>query len=572
MYVDIVPNRNSPPAILLRESWREGGRIRKKTLANISNWPRQQVEMLRSVLKGETLIPAEKAFVIEQSLPHGHVEAILGTLRKIGLEQVIASQHSRERDLVVAMIVEQILHHDSKLADTRNWHSTSLAEELGVEDADENDLYAALDWLLARQKRIEKKLAKRYFHEGCYAFYDVTSSYYEGRTCSLAQWGNSRDKKKGLPIIVYGTLVEQEGRPVSVDVYPGDTGDPSTLADQVVKLRQSFGLNRIVLVGDRGLLTQTKIEYLAKYPGLGWISALRSASIRELLDKGYLEISLFDRQNLAEICSPEYPNERLIACYNPFMAEERKRKRRELLQVTEELLSKIQREVDRRTKKPLNKAQIGLKVGKVVNKFKMGKHFDVIIEDNKLEWKRKEEQIRQEEQLDGIYILRTSEPKESISAEHTVRQYKNLSLIERIYRTVKAIDILIRPIRHRSEDRVRAHIFLCMLAYFVEWHLRKALAPLLFEDEELDRLRKTRNPVAKAEPSESAKRKKTALTTPDGLPVHSFTTLLGALGTRCKNRCRLRGGGPETTITQLTELDVLQRKVFELLGLMYPVK
>jgi transposase len=463
------------------------------------------------------------------------------------------------------------MHHDSKLADTRNWHSTTLAQELGVEDADENDLYAALDWLLARQKRIERKLAKLHLSEGGYAFYDVTSSYYEGHTCPLARWGNSRDKKKGRPVIVYGTLADQEGRPVGVDVYAGNKADPKTLPDQVVKLRRAFGLNRIVLVGDRGLLAQTQIEYLEKYPGLGWISALRSEAIRQLVEKGCLEISLFDTHNLAEIHSPDYPNERLIACYNPLMAEQRNRKRRELLEVTESLLIKVKREVDRRTKKPLKKDEIGVKVGKVLNKSKMGKHFDLTIEDSKLEWQRRDEQIRREEMLDGIYIIRTSEPKESISAERTVKQYKNLSLIEWIYRTVKGVAILIRPIRHRAVNRVRAHIFLCMLCYYVVWHMRKALAPLLFEDEELELLRKTRDPVAKAEPSESAKTKKMRLITSDGFSVHSFTTLLKALGKRCKHRCYVRGGDPQATFLQLTEPDALQQRAFELLGLMCPV-
>jgi transposase len=383
--------------------------------------------------------------------------------------------------------------------------------------------------------------------------------------------GNSKDKKKGLPVIVYGTLAEQEGRPVSVDVYPGGTGDPKTLADQVLKLRQRFGLNRIVLVGDRGMITQTQIEYLEKFPGLGWISALRSASIRQLLEKGYLSISLFDTQNIAEICWPKYPNERFIACFNPLLAEERSRKRKELLEATEAGLIKIKREVKRRTKQPLKESEIGLKVGRVINRFKVAKHFDLTIEDNNLEWMRLEGKIQQEEELDGIYIIRTSEPEESISAGDTVRQYKNLSRIEHIYRTVKGLDILIRPIRHRTEEHVRAHIFLCMLAYNVEWHMRKALAPLLFEDEEVDSLRKTRDPVAKAEPSESAKRKKATRVTVDGFPVHSFRTLLLALGKRCKNRCRLKAGGPETTFVRLTEVDALQRRAFELLDLMHPV-
>jgi len=567
MYVDIVPNRKSPPAILLRQSYRQGTKIRKKTVANLSHWPLWQVESLRKVLKGETLIPARGAFLIERSLPHGHVEAILGTIRRIEVEHMIASQPSRERDLVVGMLVEQILHHSSKLADTRLWHTTSLGEELGIQDADENELYRALDWLWGRQKRIEKKLAKRHISESSAVFYDVTSSYYEGDSCPLVRWGHNRDGKKGHPIIVYGTLCEQEGRPIGVDVYPGNTSDPETLSDQLVKLRNSFGLKRIVLVGDRGLLTQTQIDYLREYPGVGWISALRSRAIGELLEKGWLERSLFDARNLAEIHSPEFPHERLIACYNPLLAEERKRKRKELLEATEAGLKKVAAEVERRTKRLLNKAEIGLKVGKVLGKYKMGKHFRLTIEDNRFEWGRREEKIQQEEALDGIYIVRTSEPIEVLSAENAVRQYKNLSRVERIYRTVKGLDILIRPIRHRTEVHVRAHIFLCMLAYYVEWHMRSALAPLLFEDEELDELRRTRDPVAKAKPSESAKKKKSTLATEEGFQVHSFDTLLKALSTMCKNYCNIKDGGPSTTFVQYTEPNALQQRAYELLGL-----
>ena len=567
MYVDIVPNRSSPPAILLRESWRAEGKIKKRTIANISHWPMDQVLALRRVLKGETLIPVDEALVTERAVSHGHVEAVLGTLRGLDLENLLTSRRSRERDLVVAMIVEQILHHDSKLADTRLWHTTTLAEELGVEDADENDLYDALDWLLARQENIQKKLAKRHLHEGCSAFYDVTSSYYEGRTCPLAKRGHSRDKKEGKPIIVYGTLCERGGRPISVDVYPGNTGDSSTVTDQVQRLTEGIGLQQVVLVGDRGMITQVQIEELSEYPGLGWITALRSGAIGKLLQKGTLQPSLFDKRNLAEISSVEYPGERLVACYNPILAEERKRTRRELLEATELELSKIKRDVQRRTKKLLEKKEIALKVGKVLNKYKVAKHFELTIEDSLLEWSRREEKIKKEEQLDGIYVVRTSEPAERLSAEDAVRQYKNLSVVEAVYRAVKGLDILIRPIRHRTEDHVRAHIFLCMLAYYVEWHMKKALAPLLFVDEELERVRWSRDPVAKAEPSESAKRKKMLLRNEDGFPVHSFKTLLVELGTRQRVYYRLNEGGPETTFAQLTVPTRFQRKAFDLLGL-----
>ncbi len=572
MYVDVVPNRSSPPAVLLRESRREGNKIRKRTIANISHWPAHQVDSLRRLLKGERLVGLSEAFIIEQSLPHGHVAAVLGTIRSIGLEGMIGSRRCRERDLVVAMIVEQILHHGSKLADTRTWHATSLAEELEVGDADANELYAALDWLLARQPQIEKKLGARHLSEGSTVFYDVTSSYYEGRTCPLARWGHSRDRKQGLPIIVYGTLADSEGRPVSVDVYAGNTADCATVAEQVHRLTERFALSRVVLVGDRGMLTQTRIEDLKQHPGLGWISALRSGAIRALIEKGQLESSLFDTDNLAEITSADYPNERLIACFNPLLADERARNRRALLEMTEARLHKIKAEVERRTKSPLSKEQIGLKVGKVLNRFKMGKHFKLSIEEGSFSFTRREEQIKQEQQLDGIYIVRTNVDAEALGAGEAVRQYKSLSQVERIYRTVKGLDILIRPVRHRSEARVRAHIFLCMLAYYVQWHMRKRLAPVLFDDEQLDELRSQRHPVAKAEPSESAKRKKNTLVTEAGLPVHSFTTLLAALATLSRCRCRLASAGPETQFVQLAEGDALHRKVFELLEVPYPVR
>lgn len=573
MYVDTVPNRNSPPAVLLRSSWREGSKTRKKTLANLSSWPPEQVERLRRVLKGEPLVSPEELFVITRSLPHGHVEAVLGTLRKLGVERIIASQPSQQRDLVVAMIVEQILHHDSKLADSRNWHTTTVAQELGVADADEEDLYRALEWLYRGQSRIEKKLAGKYFSEGCYAFYDVSSSYYEGHCCPLAAFGHDRDKKKGKRIIVYGVLAEQEGRPVAVQVYRGNTGDSTTVLDQVSKLQGRFALKKVVLVGDRGMLTETQVQMLRGYPGVGWISALRSEAIGELIKDGIVHASLFDTDNLAVIHdAPGHPGERLVACYNPFLAADRRRTRDELLEATEQALGRIEREIARRSKKPLTAAEIGMKVGRVLGKYKVGKHFQSTINDSELVYCRDQKRIEQEQQLDGIYVIRTSEPEQRLSASDTVRQYKNLSQVEVIFRTVKSLDIRIRPIRHRIEERVRGHIFMCMLAYYVEWHMRKALAPLLFEDEEIGKLRRTRDPVAPAEPSASAKRKKArAQRSKEGFPVHSFQTLLQALSTRCRNTCQAKGQGAETAFTQVTEPDALQRRALELLGLMHPV-
>ena len=567
MYIERVPNRNSRPAILLREGWREGKKTRKRTIANLTNWPKEKVEALRLLLRGEPLVSAREAFVVERTVPHGHVEAVLGTIKKLGLDSIIYSKRCRERDLVVAMITERLIRPCSKLATTRFWHTTTLADELNVSDADEDDLYEAMDWLLSRQGQIEKKLAARHLMEGSLVLYDVTSSYYEGRTCPLARFGHNRDRKKGKLIIVYGLLTDEAGRPVAVEVYPGNTGDPSTVPDQVEKLRRRFGLCRVVLVGDRGMLTQTQIDKLMDYPGLGWISALRSCAIRKLVNGGSLQMSLFDETNLAEIHAPEFLDERLVACYNPILAEERREKREKLLAATEKGLEKIAKEVARRTKTPLDKAEIGKKVGKVINRYKVSKHFALEIYDGAFSFSRKEETIRRESELDGIYIIRTSEPAERISAEDTVRSYKRLEQVESAIRCMKGVDLLVRPIHHRTEDHVRAHIFLCMLAYYVEFHMRKALAPLLFDDEELDERRKKRDPVKPAKPSGSAKRKKATHLTPDGLEIHSFQTLLAELATRSRNRCRVKSDPEGPKFYELTERTLLQKKAFKLLGL-----
>lgn len=566
MYIDRVPNRNSRPAILLREGWREGKKTCKRTIANLTNWPEEKIQALRLLLAGEPMVSARDAFVVERTVPHGHVEAVLGTIKSLGLDSIIFSKRCRQRDLVVAMIAERLIHPCSKLATTRFWHTTTLAEQLSVADADEDDLYEAMDWLLARQSRIEKKLAARHLLEGSLVLYDVTSSYYEGRTCPLARFGHNRDSKKGKLIIVYGLLTDEAGRPVAVEVYPGNTADPTTVPDQVEKLRKRFGLDRVVLVGDRGMLTQTQIDKLKDYPGLGWISALRSHGIRKLVNSGIVQMSLFDEKNLAEIHSPEFSDERLVACYNPILAEQRQQKREKLLSATEKGLEKIAKEVARRTKTPLDKVEIGKKVGKAINRYKVGKHFAVTIKDGAFSFFRKEESIRRESALDGIYVIRTSESAECISAEDTVRSYKRLEQVESAIRCMKGIDLLVRPIHHRTEDHVRAHIFLCMLAYYVEYHMRKALAPLLFDDEELDERRKRRDPVKPAKPSDSAKRKKTVRLTPDGLEVHSFQTLLAELATLSRNRCRVKSDPVGPTFYELTEPTPLQKRAFELLG------
>jgi len=568
MYVEIVPNRKSRPAILLREGWREGDRVQKRTIANLTDWPAAKVEALRRLLKDDPLVSPDDAFAIERSLPHGHVEAVLTCISRLGLDKLLASKRSRERDLVVAMIVERLIDPCSKLATTRAWHSTTLAEELGVREADEDDLYDAMDWLLARQHRIENKLARRHLDDGSQVLYDVSSSYFEGRTCPLAAFGHNRDGKRGRPIVVYGVLTDIEGRPLAVEVYPGNTGDPSTVADQVKTLKDRFKLPRIVLVGDRGMLTQTQIEALQAYPGLGWISALRSEKIRQLADSESLQLSLFDEQNLAEISSTDFPGERLIACYNPLLAAERRRKREELLEATDQSLAKIQREVQRRTKTPLSAAEIANKIGKVIDRYKMGKHFERTISDGHFEYRRRQDVIDREAQLDGIYVVRTSEPKDALSTEQVVRSYKNLSQVERIFRTLKGLELQIRPIHHRAEPRVRAHIFLCLLACYVEWHMRQALAPVLFDDETLPADRADRDPVAPAKPTARTRKKKNQRVNDEGLPIHSFRTLITELATRCRHRCRLRSDPEGPTFTQYTEPSALHSRILELLRLL----
>lgn len=566
MFVDIVPNRNSPPAILVRESWRVGRVTKKRTVMNISDWPMDKVLSLKLLLQDEKLVPAKAAFAIERSIPHGHVAAILGMMKKLGLPEIISPKSCRERDLVLAMIAQRLIEPCSKLATTRLWHTTTLAEQLRVADEDEDALYDALDWLLARKDKIEKRLAARHLDEGALVLYDVSSSYYEGHTCALARHGHNRDGKRGKTIIVYGVMTDSEGRPVALDVYPGDTGDPSTVPGQVEKLRARFDMERVILVGDRGMITQTKIEHLRKYPGLGWISALRGEAVGELIRDGRLQLSIFDERDIAEITSPRFPGERLIACFNPLLAAERRRKRSELVAATEKLLEKIRREAASRTKTPLTRDEISRKVYRVANKFKVEKHFLLTIGDGLFEHRRDEDSIARESQLDGIYIIRTSEPASAMNAADTVRNYKRLAAVERAFRCLKGLDVRIRPIRHRTDDHVIAHIFLCALAYYVEWHIRKALAHLLFDDEQLDADRPLRDPVKPAAPSASAKAKKASRLTPEGLPVHSFETLIEELGTLCRNRCRVKNLPDSPSFYQDTEPTPFQAEVFRRLG------
>jgi transposase len=539
---------------LLRRSIRRGKTVTHETLGNLSHLPDHLIEIIKRSLKGEAFVPAAEAFRITRSLPHGHVEAVLTMIRKLGLEELIASEASPQRDLVIAMIAERLLFPSSKLAHTRHWHSTTLAEELDVAYATEDHLYEAMDWLLKRQGAIEKKLARRHLGEGAMVLYDVSSSYYEGKTCPLAHFGHDRDGKTGCPIIVYGVLTDADGRPVAVQVYPGNTGDPKTVPDQVETLTKRFGLSRVVLVGDRGMLTQTQIDVLKKHPGLGWISALRSGSIRRLLD-----------ERLAEISSPEFPDERLVACYNSQLAEQRRHKRQELLTATQAELEALAASVARSTGQPETAAEIGVRAGKIINHYKVAKHFTLTIRDGYLGWARKDDAIQREELLDGIYVIRTSEPVERLKAADGVRSYKRLALVEQSFRCLKGVDLLVRPIHHRAAERVRAHILLCLLAYYVEWHLRQAWEPLLFEDEELFVDRNRRDPVAPARASESAQLKKKTHLTPEGLPVQSFRTLLAHLGTRCRNRCVVAGDPKETTFYQVTEADGLQAEALRLI-------
>lgn len=572
MYIETVPNRSSPPAILLRESSRLGGKVVKRTLANLSHWPTGKIQALRRVLRSADGGEAAAPLTITSSLPHGAVKAMLGVIRKLGLDQLIASRRCRQRDLVLAMIVARLLFPASKLNTVARWGNCTLATELMVGDADELELYAALDWLVGRQTAIERKLAGRHLGQGASVLYDLSSSFYYGTHCPLARFGHERDRK-GLPIIVYGVLANASGCPVAVQVYPGNTGDPRTVADQAGKIKERFGLDRAVLIGDRGCITQTQIKQLAAYPGLGWIGALRSTAIRKLVEQKVIQPSLFDQQNLAEVASPDYPGERLVACFNPLLAEERQRKREELLNATQELLEKIARAVGRRTKKPMSKSEIAVKVGRAINRYKMAKHFTVEIGEGRLAFGRRTAQIEQEKQLDGIYVVRTSEPAERLSAPDAVRGYKSLAQVERAFRCLKGVDLMVRPIYPRTEAHVRGHIFLCLLAYYVEWHMRQALAELLYADEQLPELRRTRDPVRPAQASAAAKFKKCEHRTEAGLPVQSWRGLIESLQTLCRNTCRMKDDPASPTLVVETEPTELQRRVLELLEKYpYPVR
>ena len=524
MYIETVPNRGSPPAILLRESYRDGKSVRKRTLLNLSHWPPEQVEGLRGVLKGGVAPPpGDEPFAIERSLPHGAVAAVLGTARSVGLDRLLgpktANEPNRPRDLVVAMIVGRIIAPASKLATAKALDPVTAASSLGVElalgEVAEDELYAALDWLLERQEVIETALAKRHLKGGTLVLYDVSSSYVEGRCCPLAKRGYSRDGKKGKLQIVYGLLCAPDGCPVAIEVFEGNTADPMTLADQVAKLKRRFAIDHVVLVGDRGMITQARVDEDLRPAGLDWITALRAPALQELVGGGHLQMSLFDERDMAAITSPDFPGERLIVCRNPDLARERARKREDLLAATERDLTKIAASVARKTRPLRGAAEIGMAVGAVLDKHKMAKHFELTIADDRLVYARKRDEIAQEAALDGLYAVRTSLPEETLADEATVRAYKSLSQVERAFRCLKTVDLHIRPIYHWLEDRVRAHVFLCMLAYCVEWHMRARLAPMLYDDDKAAAEILRESPVAKAQRSPSAPPK----APPDALPT-----------------------------------------------------
>ena len=563
MFIARIPNRNSPPAILLRESYRENGKVKTRTLANLSKLPASAIDVLKRSLKGQSLVPLEETLDIVASPHHGHVEAVHQALRRLGLPRLMDSRPSRERNLVVAMIVARILAPHSKLATTRWWHNTTLPAVLGVQDANESDLYAALDWLLKRQGRIEKKLAARHLAEGGLALYDLSSSYFEGATCPLAAFGRNRDGKKGKRQVNYGLLANSQGVPVAVSVFKGNIADPTTLLGQARRLQKTFAIRSFVIVGDRGMITQTQINALRGEDGVDWITALRPKAVQTLLADGALQMDLFDERNLFTLTHPNFAGERLVACRNPELARRRAVKRRSLLAATAKALDKVCGMVERGRLR--GKDKIGVRVGKVVNQYKMAKHILLDIEDKRFTYALDEENIQAEAALDGVYVIRTSLDKERISDEDAVRSYKQLTYVERAFRSMKTMDLQVRPIHHRLEGRVRAHIFLCMLAYYVQWHMVDAWRELLFVDED-QAARATRDPVAPAQRSAGALRKAQVRVLEDGSPVHSFRTLLSDLGTIVRNQCRVPGADANAPPLEITTTpNAQQKRAYELL-------
>jgi hypothetical protein len=563
MHIHVIPNRGSPPTVLLRESYREGPKVRKRTLANLSSLSAAQIDAIRAALRGDLPPPIAQRFEIIASPAHGHVQAVILTMQRLGLPGLVAAKPGRERDLVLAMVAARILAPHTKLATTRWWHTTTLPAEFGVVDADEDDLYAAMDWLLGRQHRIEQQLAARHLAPGAMVLYDLSSSYFEGTTCPLAKLGHNRDGKRGLLQVNYGLLTDARGCPVAVSVHEGNVTDSKTLLPTVQRLRADFGVEQLVMVGDRGMISSKAIAELRALDGVDWITALKTVSIRALVEQGQLQLGLFDQRNLIELSAPEYPGERLVACRNPELAKLRAHKREALLAATERHLVKIKARVE--AGKLAGQDAIGVRVGKVIDQYKVAKHFALTISESSFSFERKRDAIAAEAALDGVYIIRTSVATEQMPAPDCVRNYKALANVERAFRSFKTIDLKVRPIHHRKADRVRAHIFLCMLAYYVEWHMREAWGELLFAD--IDRQAKaTRDPVAPAQRSPAAQAKAARHTLDDGTPVHSFSTLLADLAGIVRNTCRAPNAAPEAPTFQVTTTPTAkQQRAFELL-------
>ncbi len=548
---------------LLRRSYREDGAVKNETLGNLSHLPDALVEIIRRSLQGETFVPLAQTFEITCSRAHGHVEAVATAMQRLGLASLIASKPCRERDRVLAMVASRILAPQTKLATTRWWHTTTLAEDFAVTDASEDDLYAAMDWLLQRQGTIEKKLAARHLSTGGLVLYDLSSSYFEGATCPLAKRGYNRDGKHGMLQVNYGLLTDGRGCPVAVSVHEGNTSDSTTFMPEVHRLRTNFGIERVVMVGDRGMISQKAIDEMRDTDGIGWITALKSVSIRSLIEQGQLQLGLFDERNLLELSSPDYPGERLVACRNPQLAKLRAHKREELLRATENNLEKIKARVA--AAKLVGKDNIGVRVGKIVNQYKVAKHFELTIDDAAFSFQRKPDSIAAEAALDGLYIIRTSVPDTQMEAADCVRNYKSLANVERAFRSFKTIDLKVRPIHHRLADRVRSHIFLCMLAYYVEWHMREAWRELMFADTD-QQAKATRDPVAPARRSKATLAKIARRTLDDDTPVHSFCTLMADLATIVRNTCRAPlSRENEPTFEIFTSPNSKQQRAIELL-------
>lgn len=562
MHIDIVPNRNSTPAILLRESYRVGKQVKKRTLANLSSLSMPQIEAIRAALRGEQWGPLASSFEVMTSRPHGAVQAVSVAMQRLGFASLIGSKPCRERDLVLAMVASRIVAPQTKLATTRWWHTSTLAEQFDVAAADEQDLYAAMDWLLLRQDIIQKKLAVRHLSTGGLVLYDLSSSYFEGTCCPLAKRGYNRDGKHGMLQVNYGLLTDARGCPVAVSVHEGNTADSTTFLPEVRRLRTNFGIERMVMVGDRGMISQKAIAEMRDSEEIGWITALKGASIRTLIEQKQLQLGLFDERNLVELSSPDYPGERLVACRNPELAKLRAHKREALLAATEKNLEPIQAKVA--AGKLAGMDLIGVRVGKVINQYKVAKHFELVIDERSFSFRRKPDSIATEAALDGLYIIRTSVPVTQMDAADCVRNYKSLANVERAFRSIKTVDLKVRPIHHRLADRVRAHIFLCMLAYYVEWHMREAWRELMFADTD-QAAKTTRDPVAPAQRSRSAQLKAARHTLDDGTPAHSFSTLIAELSTLVRNTCRTPHAGDDApTFTVLTTPNPTQHRALEL--------